>query len=359
MSSGKTITDVARLAGVSKSTVSRVLNNNLQYIRPETIEQVRHAIKELNYQPSSVARSLVSKRTLAVGLLISDVGNPYYSEVIRGVEDIALVKDYNIFLCNTSYDHARGLKFIQSLANKQVDGILLMSSSISNEWITELERFHTPVVALDWYPSQPVDGEVGLITVDFETGIRQAVDHLFKLGHRRFAHISGPLHLETSRIRQQIFLSALGGYGISAESVLTLEANLRLDGGRGVLERMALSPVQPTAIFAANDLTAIGFIWAAQQCGLRVPEDISVIGLDDIQLAEEILPPLTTVSMPRNEIGKIAMEMLLEIIENKSPINGVKHNAHIVTSLIIRKSTGVAPVDPGRWDLRRSQIAVN
>lgn len=345
-----TISDVARLAGVSKSTVSRVLNNNLRYIRPETIEQVRNSIEALGYQPSSVARSLVSKRTLSVGLLISDVGNPFYSEVIRGVEEIALQQNYNGFLCNTSYDHARGLKFVQSLVNKQVDGVLLMSSSVSDKWVNELARCRTPVVALDWHPTAPVnEGAVGVIGVDFEAGIRQAVNHLIELGHRCFAHVSGPLGLHTSRARQQAFLRALENHGISSESVVTLEANLRLDGGRGALEHLALLPEPPTGVFAANDLTAIGLVWAAQQSGLLIPEDLSVIGLDDIQLAAEILPPLTTVAMPRSEIGQMAMEMLLELIENAPDAKGIAHSIDVSTSLVVRQSTGLVPALVKSW----------
>ncbi|MFM8321431.1 MAG: LacI family DNA-binding transcriptional regulator [Chloroflexota bacterium] len=290
-----------------------------------------------------MARSLVSKRTLSVGLLISDVGNPFYSEVIRGVEDVAAQQDYSIFLCNTSYDHTRGLKYIQSLINKQVDGVLLMSSSVSDEWVEELARSRTPVVALDWWPTHPVQGAVRVIGVDFETGIRQAVDHLVQLGHTRFAHISGPMSLRTSRTRRQAFLSALEEHGFLAEQITMIEANLRLDGGRGALEQLVGLPDPPTAVFAANDLTAIGLVWAAQQRGLKIPEHLSVIGLDDIQLAAEILPPLTTVAMPRGEIGRMAMEMLLELIDDAEPETQVQPAVNVPTSLVVRQSSGPVP----------------
>jgi LacI family transcriptional regulator len=334
-----TIADVARAAGVSKSTVSRVLNGNTDYVRSDTLERVAHTIAEMGYRPNAVARSLVSKRTHTAGLLISDVGNPFYSEVIRGVEDIALAHGYDVFLCNTSYDLARGMTFVRSLADKQVDGVLIMSSSMSDELVLELAKHQVPVVVLDWQLSA-VEGIVGAIAVDFTKGISAAAAHLVDLGHRRLAHVSGPLHLRTSGLRRDPFLAALAERGIDPAQVIVVEGNLRIDGGRRALAELLAIPNRPTAVFAANDLMAIGIAWAARDHGLRVPEDLSVIGLDDIQLAAELTPPLTTVALPRYELGSLAMGMLLDLLEGSHvPQAEPICQSQVETHLVVRQST--------------------
>lgn len=338
-----TIADVARIAQVSESTVSRVISGNVGYMRDETRQRVIRAITELNYRPSGVARSLVSKRTHNVGLLISDVGNPFYSDVIHGAEDVAFTHGYSIFLCNTNYDLARGWAYIQSLLNKQVDGVLLMSSSMNDEWLAELVRHQIPTVVLDWDVRQTSSHTLGVITQDFNTGIREAVDHLVKLGHRHLAHVSGPLDLSTARIRRDAFLNALAAHGIDAQRVQIIEGNLRTDGGRRALAQLLELPQRPTGVLAANDLTAIGIVWAARERGLRVPEDLSVVGLDDIPLAAEITPPLTTVALQRYKLGELAMQMLLDLqASHKAEHDYLSRK--LVSHLVIRQSTAPAYV---------------
>ena len=334
-----TIADVARVAEVSKSTVSRVLNNRTHYMREETRQRVLVAVDELGYRPSGVARSLVLKRTHTVGLLISDVGNPFYPEVIHGVEDVALRAGYDVFLCNTSYDLQRGMTFVQSLADKGVDGAILMSSSMSDELVLELARYRVPAVVLDWQLNA-VDGVVGTIAVDFGTGIRAAADHLVELGHERLAHVSGPLHLRTAQMRRDVFLEGVADQGIDPARVLVVEGNFRVDGGRRALTELLSVPVRPTAVFAGNDLMALGVVWAARDRGLRVPDDLSVIGLDDIELGAEVSPSLTTVALPRHEIGETAMQMLLELIPlpQEPQSEPVGHDV-VRTHLVVRQST--------------------
>lgn len=333
-----TIADVAQAAGVSKSTVSRVLSGNVDYMRPQTRARVEQAIAELGYRPSRVARSLTSKRTYTAALLVSDVGNPFYPEVIHGVEDLALSHGYDVFLCNTNYNTARGLTFVRSLADKQVDGVLIMSSSMSDEWLAELARHAIPTVVLDWdLPNPPPT--VGIIGVDYRPGIYAAVEHLLALGHTRFAHVSGPLHLRTSHLRRDAFLQALSGHGIDPDGVVTIEGNLRINGGRAALAQLLALPRPPTAVFAANDLTAMGLVRAARARGLRVPQDMSVVGLDDIWLVADMEPPLTTVALPRYEIGRIAMDMLLGLLQTPpaAPYRQVQ------TWLVTRDSTAAPP----------------
>jgi LacI family transcriptional regulator len=336
-----TIVEVAKAAGVSKATVSRVLSGNYAYLRPETRRRVEQAIQQLGYRPSSVARSLTSKRTQTVGVMIADLGNPFYPDVLRGIEDAALTEGYNVFLCNTNYDLDRGMDYVDSLVDKRVDGVLIMTSSFANEWLVELEANNVAVVVLDW-EVQARGGNVSAIDVDFRRGIQAAVEHLIHFDHRYFAHVSGPAHLLTSRYRREAFVQALGGFGITPESILMIEGNLRIDGGRQALPHLLALQPRPTAVFAANDLTAIGLLLEARTLGLKVPEDLSVVGLDDIWLAAQTEPALTTVALPRYEIGQLAMRLLFNLLSKPGDhyIEGV--HTRVRTSLVVRQSTGPA-----------------
>jgi LacI family transcriptional regulator len=338
-----TIADVARLAGVSKSTVSRVLNENMHYMRPETRERVAQAISVLGYNPSSVARSLISKRTHAVGLLVSDISNPFYADVIHGVEDVAIARGYDVFLCNTNYDVKRGAAYARSLVAKQVDGVIIMTSNVSDEWMQDLVRCQVPVVILDWDTRCLPGGVMRSILIDFDAGIQAAVDHLLSLGHRRLAHVSGPLRYPTSRQRLDSFLHALSRRGIDPASVTAIEGNLRIDGGVSALQKIMAMPNRPTAVFTANDLMALGMIWSAAGKGIQIPEDLSVIGLDDISLAGDIHPPLTTVSLPRYEIGRLAMNMLLEVQNDPAILDRLPDRHCTVQSGFSVRKTTAAP----------------
>ncbi len=203
-----TIEDVAEAAGVSKSTVSRVLSGNYTYIREETRQRVQDTINRLGFRPSSIARSLTSKRTQTIGILLSDIGNPFYADVIHGVEDVAIEQNYNVFLGNTNYNMQRGLALVQSFIDRRVDGVLIMSSNMSDEWLEELTRSGVPVVVVDW-EVKAAQGNLSAISVNFCSGIYAAASHLVDLGHRQFAHVSGPLRLRTSHLRQKAFLNGL------------------------------------------------------------------------------------------------------------------------------------------------------
>jgi LacI family transcriptional regulator len=333
-----TIEDVANAAGVSKSTVSRVLNGEYTYIRDNTRIKVQKAIADLGFRPNSVARSLTSKRTQTIGVLVSDVSNPFYSDVVHGVEDIAIDQSYNVFLGNINYDQQRGMALIRSLIDRRVDGILIMSSTTSDEWLDELDRNNIPVVVLDW--DIPITkGTISAISVDFEIGIHQAVEHLLSLGHHKFAHVSGPQRLQTSRDRMNAFLGSLAKHGIPAEEVTVIESNFRIDGGREAGIQIMEMANRPTAVFAGNDLLAHGILSAAHMQGLSVPGDLSVIGLDDIWLAAETDPPLTTVALPRYEIGALAVRTMLELLNRPKAEESEPIRSTVKTNLIIRKST--------------------
>ena len=337
--SRSTIADVAREAGVSKATVSRVLSGRAEYMRDATRQRVEQAIERLNYRPSSVARSLTSKRTHTAGILISDVGNPFYPEVIHGVEDCAFKDGYDVFLCNTNYDEKRGMAFVRSLIDKRVDGVLIMSSSMSDDWLAELARNNVPAVVLDW-EVQNAKGNLSLLRVDYQKGVAQAVDHLVELGHRQFVHVSGPVKLPTTHWRQEAFLRALEKHGIPAADVMIIEGNLRIEGGREAMQVIAEKGGEKTAVFSANDLMAMGILAEARALGINIPTDMSVIGLDDIWLSTQTDPPLTTVALPRYEIGQTAMQLLFELLNNPREKEAEPLYAHVETGLTIRESTG-------------------
>lgn len=341
-----TINDVARRAGVSKTTVSHVINNT-RFVEDGTRQRVIRSIAELGYHPSSIARSLTSKRTKTVGLLVSDVGNPFYPEVIRGVEEIAIENGYQIFFGNTNYDLDRSMRLIHSLIEKQVDGVMCMSSIVSVELIQELNRHAIPAVVMDWEVSN-INKLAASIYIDFQTGISQAVEHLVSLGHQKIAHISGPLHLWTAQKRKEIFFNALSEHGIDPSNSVIIEGNLRIDGGRRALPGLLKCSNRPTAVFAANDLTAMGLIWEAREQGISIPAELSVIGLDDIELASTITPQLTTVVLPRYQIGCLAMEILLEMLEASDDQRcAILENVKTVaTRLVVRESTA-SPAEHG------------
>ncbi len=337
-----TMSDVARRAGVSKSTVSHVINQT-RFVSPQTTLLVREAIEELEFRPSQLARSLSARHTNTIGLLISDIDNPFYPQVIKGVEEIALSVSYNVFLANVGYDTQRIINSTQSMLDRQIDGVICMSTRFPPELIAQLAAENLPSVFLDWQPPAHSlrSDNFATIQVDFETGIKQAVDHLISLGHRQFAHISGPQDAWTSQDRQQTFLTALREQGIPPNDVCIVEGNLQIDGGRAALENILEAPTIPSAVFCANDLSALGFLWEARQKGFSVPEDFSLIGLDDIPLSSQISPGLTTIALPIREIGKEAMCTLLNMISE--PWSGEKSArpipAHIPTKLIVREST--------------------
>lgn len=337
-----TIQDVAKAAGVSKATVSRVLSGNYSYMRADTREKVEQAVRSLGFRPNSTAQSLKSKRTKTVAILISDISNPFYPDVIHGVEDVGYENQYGIFLCNTNYDLDHGLALIRSLIDRRVDGVILMSSTMSNDWLDELFQNGIPAVVVEWEPKLSRKS-VSIIQIEYGPGIQDAVNHLVSLGHKNFCHVSGPLKWQTSRTRRDEFLKALKLHNISSENTPIFEGNLLIDGGRQAAVKFLSLTERPTAIFAANDLTAMGVMTELKAQGLRVPEDVSVVGLDNIFLGSQTDPQLTTVALPRRELGELAMKTLLQLLKTGNDADTLPVIEKIETSLVIRSSTAPAP----------------
>ncbi len=327
------IRQVAKRAGVSTATVSRTINN--LSVRPGTARRVRQAIEELKYFPNTHARSLVSGRSRIVGLIVSDITNPFFPELVKGFEDAATQKGYEVLLSNTEYDSSRMATGVRRMLERKVDAVAIMTSEMDRSFTQELAGRDIPMVFLD---VGTVEKHVSNIKVDYASGISQAVEHLIGLGHRRVAFISGPADLKSARIRQSAFLKAMQKRGMGDPAWIET-GNHRIDGGFQAMSRMLERTPLPTALLCSNDLTALGALRAIRRKGLRVPDDISVVGFDDIALAEFTEPPLTTVRLPREEIAGKAFEALLASLSDTTHM-GAEYQ--ISPQLVVRESTARA-----------------
>jgi len=331
-----TIKDVAKRAGVGIATVSRTLHGSPQ-VSPETAARVRKVIEELGYRPNTNAQSLASGRSHMLGLVVSDITNPFFPELIKGFEEVALQHGYDVFVASTNYDPARTALCVRRMIERKIDGVAIMTSEVDPSLPDTFAKRKVPLVFLD--VGQVARG-VSNVKVDYASGVAQAVDHLCGLGHSRIAFISGPLRLESVSERRDAFLKHLTEpRGGARRKPLVEEGNHKVDGGFKAMLRVLDRAPGTTAVIASNDLTAIGALRAIRQRGLRVPQDISVVGFDDIQMAQFTEPPLTTVKLVRTEIARLACEALLHTI--KSHGTGVEFR--MGTALVVRESTGPVP----------------
>jgi len=329
------IKDVAREAGVSTATVSHVINKT-RFVSEETRARVIEAIERCNYYPNADARSLASGRSDTLGLLISDISNPFFPELVKSIEVAAFEKGYNVILSNTDYDAERTFSSVRRFIERKVAGVAMMTSELDPALIGELARCHVPVVFLDI-------GSAGIcmsnIVVDYEKGIGEAIEHLVWLGHRKIAYVGGPERLRSAAKRLQAFRDSMMERLPDSEPLAIYEGDFRLEGGMRAAREMLNSGELPTAVVVANDMMALGVMAECYTRGLRVPDDISVIGFDDIAFASLNHPALTTVRLPRTKLGRKVVEALLAMIEHPERL-GVEVN--IPTHLLLRDST--APV---------------
>ena len=306
-----TIRDVAELAGVHPSTVSRVINSDSR-ISEKTKNKVLLIIKKLEYTPNAIARGLKTKRTYTLGMLIPDITNPFFAELARGVEDAANKNSFNIILCNTDDKPKKERTYLEILREKRVDGLILGTAHIRDKSILELEKKKFPYILI----SRNIEGlEKNCIIVDDIEGGMRATEYLIKLGHHRIAHISGPLKTRSGLNRLKGYQLALKKHKIEHKDELVGEGDFRIRGGYQAMKRFLKLTKPPTAIFAANDLLALGAMQAIQKKNFYIPEDFSIIGFNDIELASFVYPSLTTMRQPMLEMGALAVEMLLRIIE--------------------------------------------
>ncbi|MFZ3106684.1 MAG: LacI family DNA-binding transcriptional regulator, partial [Candidatus Hydromicrobium sp.] len=258
---------------------------------PETKRRVLEVMKKLKYQQNLLARSLATGKTHTIGLVISDIRNPFYPELVQGVEELAVKNDYNVFLCNTDYDIEKGLKSIGALIKRKIDGIIVASSQVDSSIINQLMDTDVNFVLVDWGKRNI---GVDSLYFDYRVGIAEAISHLVSLGHRKIYFISGPKTLKTAKIRMRNFIDAVKKHRDNNLDYKILEGDHKIEGGYKAAQKILKEKALPTAIVCSNDLTAIGAMKAFKAGGIKVPDDISIIGLDNIALTEIVSPTLTT-----------------------------------------------------------------
>ncbi|MHB8502263.1 MAG: LacI family DNA-binding transcriptional regulator [Candidatus Acidiferrales bacterium] len=331
-----TIRDVAKAAGVSTATVSNVLNKTGK-VGPGTHRQVLSTVKRLGYFPNAHARHLASRDSHTLGIIVSDIVNPFFPEVIKSFETRARQLGYDAILSDTNYDPRRTREAAERMMEHNVRGVAIMTSEISSRLIKELERRKIAVTFLDL---APVRGYVSKLRIDYFSGIKQIVEYLHGCGHRRIAFIAGRPKLKSNLARLEAYETCMQELGLQPGPVV--HGDLRFEGGLAAgLSIAKLSP-RPTAVMAVNDLTAVGVIKGLLKGGCRVPQDISVTGFDNTRLAEYSNPSLTTVDIHRDMLGEMAADALHELSCSANP-QGKEY--HIPAELILRDSSGPAPSD--------------
>lgn len=303
--------DVARMAGVSTSTVSHVINND-RFVSEAIREKVEAAVKSLNYAPSALARSLKLNQTRTIGMLITASTNPFYSELVRGVERSCFERGYSLVLCNTEGDEQRMNRNLETLMQKRVDGLLLLCTETHQPSPEIMQRYPSvPTVMMDW---APFDGTSDLIQDNSLLGGDMATQHLIDKGHTRIACITGPLDKTPARLRLEGFLVAMDRAGLPVPDGYQITGDFEFSGGFEAMQSLLAQKDRPQAVFIGNDAMAVGAYQALYQAGLRVPGDIAVVGYDDIELAQYMTPPLTTIHQPKDELGELAIDVLIHRI---------------------------------------------
>jgi LacI family transcriptional regulator len=340
-----TIREVAGRARVSPTTVSHVLNAT-RFVSDEIRTRVLQAMAELAYRPNAVARSLRRGRTHTLGLVLPDSANPYFAELGRAIETAAFSRAHSVILCNTEGDLRRERAYLDLLAKGQVDGLLLVPAGDHGDGLRGLLRRGPPVVLVDRaVADEPVDA----VLSDKRGGAYLATRHLLALGHRRVGCIGGPSGLAVTGQRLQGYRDALRETGLPVDEGLVRRGDYHPGSGRAAARELLEAPDPPTAIFAGNDLMAFGVLRAAAELGRRVPADLALVGFDDIELASYTSPPLTTVTQSAAEVGRAAVELLLERLADpaRPPVRRT-----LPTRLVVRASCGslraVARTTPGR-----------
>ncbi len=325
-----TMKDIAKAVGVHPSTVSRVINGNPN-ISEKTAKKVFSTIEDLNYTPNALARSLKTKKIETLGMLIPDIANPFFAGLARGVEDTANQYGYNVILCNTDDQFEKEKTYLRLLEERRVDGLILATAKIRDKSIIELEKSRFPYILL----SRNIrDLQENSISIDDIAGGYLATKYLIGLGHRNIGHIGGPYNTMAALDRIKGYKKALLQYGIPFNRCYIGEGDFKIKGGYQVMNQFLKLQNPPTAVFTANDLLAVGAIEAIREHGYNVPDDISIIGFDDIRLASFLSPPLTTIRQPMLEMGSLAIIKLMERIEHQR----VHQNILIKPELIVRKS---------------------
>lgn len=300
--------DVARLAGVSTSTVSHVINKD-RFVSDAIRVRVEDAVRTLNYAPSALARSLKLNQTRTIGMLITASSNPFYSELVRGVERSCFERGYSLVLCNTEGDEQRMNRNLETLLQKRVDGLLLLCTETHQPSPAIMTRYPAiPTVMMDW---SPFDGDSDVIQDNSLLGGDIATRHLVEKGFTRIACVTGPLDKTPARLRLEGYRTAMQRAGLAVPEGYEVIGDFEFGGGLRAMQSLLALPEPPQAVFMGNDAMAVGAYQALYQAGLRIPQDIALVGYDDIELARYMTPPLTTIHQPKDELGELAIDVLI------------------------------------------------
>ena len=341
------IKDIASEAGVSTATVSHVINKT-RFVSDNVRARVLEAIERHNYYPNAHARSLASGNSRILGLVISDIANPFFPELVKSIETAAYEQDYDVVLSNTNYDPERASHYVRRFIERKVAGVALMTSEMDKSLIEELARCEVPVVFLD-------SGETGLhmsnLRVRYSQGIKQAIRHLVELGHENVAFISGLPHLRSAKRRLEAFMETMREVLPDAKTHI-YQGDFKIEGGMRAAAEMLAADDLPTAVITANDLMAFGALSEFRRAGINVPRDVSVVGFDNIAFSSLIEPSLTTVNLPLSELGRRAVEALLTTLANPTQ-HGIE--IEISTELFVRNSTAAARKGTGKQKKSKSK----
>ncbi len=335
------IREIARRAKVSTATVSRTINR-VPTVDPQLARRVWKIVDELGYYPNTQARALVSGRSRILGLIVSEITNPFFPEIVQAFEDISVQHNYEILLTSTVHDPKRMELAVRRMIERRVDGVAILTFGMEDSLIADLRFRKVPLVFVDVGP--PLPG-VGNIRVHYQHGIRQAVQHLAALRHVRIAFVSGPSHLRSALARKAAFEESMQEIGLDVAPELMVVGDHTMEGGMQALVELARLRNRPTAIVCSNDMSAIGIMRQAYDYGIIVPQDLSVVGFDDIRLAQFMIPPLTTVQMSQTDLARLAFRALMNEVGREVPApKGSEYM--LTTNLVLRKSTALAPSRP-------------
>lgn len=325
-----TMKDIAQMAGVSKATVSMVMNKKDTSISDATRNKVLEIAKEMRYIPNSIARSLSTKKSGTIGIILPDITNPFFSEMARAIEDEAERLEYNLIICNTDNDIDKEQKYMELLISKLIDGIIFMSGGKSNESITILKSNNIPFVLVDRYIEGYID-DYGVFCLN-KQGVEDGVKYLYDKGKRKIVFVKGRENVEISKQRLEGYIDAMKKYGIYDEKYI-FEGDFNVDGGKIATEKIINCFDNLDAIFYSNDMMALGGMKILQRNGYKIPTDISVMGFDNIQISAVIEPELTTIAQPIYNMGKKACSILIDVINGDIP---TEKQVFFKTELIIR-----------------------
>ncbi len=334
------IKDIADAAGVTHPTVSRALNNSTLISEP-TRTRIQRIAREMGYTPDAVAQSLQTRRTHIIGLVVASIGDPFFADLVKGVEEVARPAGFSVFLNSSRNDPEQEIQVIETFHRQRVDGILVASSRIGTEHVERLARINVPVVLVN----SQAEGEhdfLHSIAVDDRVGARRAVEHLIELGHRRIAYIGVTNRPKSNKRRLRGYQDALEAAGIESDPewirIVDLDPALEDSdalAGKQAADQLCGSDV--TAVFCYNDMVAVGALLACREADVAVPQEVSIIGFDDIDLARYVHPALTSVAQPKRQMGSIAMQMVVDLLGKKPVAN------QIIEPIVMKRQSTSSP----------------